>query len=248
MRLQLHRKGEREVGQVTKLPPMNGAAIRILTVEDDPALSEVLAITLRDEGFAVEARPDADGIDEVIDDFDPDLAVLDVNLGVGPDGYTIARKLRTRGDTPVIMLTAADTLDDRLAGFSAGCDDYIAKPFSMAELIARVRALLRRSGRLESGPVTIADLEIDEDGRTASRNGSRLDLTRTEFDLLVALVSHRGRVLSKTQLLSQVWEFDEYDPNLVEVYISNLRRKLEAHGSRLIHTVRGVGYVLREEP
>ncbi len=231
-----------------RLATMADPLLRVLAVEDDPSLSEVLAINLREEGFDVTVRPSADGIEDVIRDFDPDIAIIDVNLGPGPDGFSIARQLRTAGDTPIIMLTAADTLDDRLTGFSAGCDDYIAKPFSMAEVIARVRALLRRSGRLETRVLRIDDIEIDEGGRTVTRSGAKLELTRTEFDLLLALAANQGRVLSKTQLLAQVWEFDEYDSNLVEVYVSNLRRKLEERGPRVIQTVRGIGYVLRSEP
>lgn len=143
------------------------------------------------------------------------------------------------------MLTAADTVEERLAGFSAGADDYIVKPFSLAELLARVEALLRRSGRLTSAVRQVADVIIDDGARTVVRDGEPMDLTRTEYDLLAVMAKHPGQVLSKVQLLTHVWGFEAYDVNLVEVHVSSLRRKLEAHGPRLIQTVRGVGYVLR---
>ena len=145
----------------------------------------------------------------------------------------------------MIFLSAADTEPDRLAGFDAGADDYLVKPFSMAELLARVRVALRRAGRLHADTWQVGDLVVDEDRRTVERDGQPIELTRTEFDLLVALGRRRGGVASKSQLLASVWGFDEYDPNLVEVYISALRRKLETAGPRIVHTVRGVGYALR---
>jgi DNA-binding response OmpR family regulator len=143
------------------------------------------------------------------------------------------------------MLTAADTVAERLEGFSSGADDYIVKPFSVAELLARIEAVLRRTGRLTSAVRQFADVIIDDSARTVLRAGQKLELTRTEFDLLTVMAKHPGQVLSKVQLLTQVWGFDAYDVNLVEVHMSSLRRKLEAHGPRLIQTVRGVGYVLR---
>jgi DNA-binding response OmpR family regulator len=145
----------------------------------------------------------------------------------------------------VLFLTAADAVEDRLAGFSAGADDYLIKPFSMAELLARTQALLRRTGRLSSSTWQLGDLVVDDGARSVARDGVLLELTRTEYDLLAALVRHVGRVLSKTQLLTAVWGFDAYDTNLVEVHMSALRRKLEATGPRCIQTVRGAGYVLR---
>lgn len=191
------------------------------------------------------ACPDASGIQRVVDQFRPDLAILDVHLGTGPDGYSTARLLRGQSDLPVIMLTAADTVAERLEGFNSGADDYLIKPFSMAELLARVEALLRRTGRLTSAVRQVADVIIDDAARAVVRAGEKLDLTRTEFDLLAVLAKHPGQVLSKVQLLTQVWGFDAYDVNLVEVHMSSLRRKLEAHGPRIIQTVRGVGYVVR---
>ena len=219
--------------------------VRVLVVEDDRPVRTSLEVALGEEGYEVCARADASGIQRILEKFRPDLAILDVRLGNGPDGYSTARLLRAHGDVPVIMLTAADTVAERLEGFSAGADDYLIKPFSIAELLARVEALLRRIGRLTSAVRQVGDVIIDDGARTVLRAGQALDLTRTEFDLLAVLAKDPGQVLSKVQLLTHVWGFDAYDVNHVEVHMSSLRRKLEAHGPRLIHTVRGVGYVLR---
>jgi two-component system, OmpR family, response regulator len=222
------------------------AAPRILFVEDDHAVRETVAAALESEGYEVQAEADGMRIEQVARGFRPDLAVLDIRLPVGPGGLSMARMLRSISDLPIMFLTAADEVEDRLAGFDAGADDYLVKPFSVSELLARIKALLRRSGRLISTTWQLADLVVDEEARTVLRNGRTLDLTRTEFDLLVALGSKPGRVMSKTQLLTTVWGFSEYDPNLVEVHVSSLRKKLESdHSPRLIQTVRGVGYVLR---
>jgi two-component system, OmpR family, response regulator len=218
---------------------------RVLVVEDDDPIRSALDVALRSEGYEVRAEPDGTRLQEVVDTFRPDLAVLDVRLPVGPDGYAMAGMLRAWTDLPLLVLTAADGLDDRLAGFQAGADDYLVKPFSMAELLARVQALLRRAGRLASTVRQIDDMVIDEGARVVVRGGQKLDLTRTEYELLAMLARHLGQVLSKIQLLTQVWGFDAYDANLVEVHMSALRRKLEAHGPRVVHTVRGMGYVLR---
>ncbi len=224
---------------------MTKGSVRVLVVEDDRPVRTSLEVALRQEGYEVCACPDASGIQRVVDQFRPDLAILDVHLGSGPDGYSTARLLRGQSDLPVIMLTAADTVAERLEGFNSGADDYLIKPFSMAELLARVEALLRRTGRLTSAVRQVGDVIIDDAARAVVRAGEKLDLTRTEFDLLATLAKHPGQVLSKVQLLTQVWGFDAYDVNLVEVHMSSLRRKLEAHGPRLIQTVRGVGYVVR---
>ena len=218
---------------------------RVLVVEDDAVIRSALEVALRGEGYELRAEPDGVRLEQVAREFRPDLAVLDVRLPVGPDGYTMARLLRRASGLPILFLTAADSVDDRLAGFQAGADDYLVKPFSMAELLARVQALLRRSGRLASASWHVGDLVVDDAARMVVRAGMPLELTRTEYDLLAVLVQQVGKVLSKTQLLTQVWGFDAYDTNLVEVHMSALRRKLEAAGPRLVHTVRGAGYVLR---
>jgi DNA-binding response OmpR family regulator len=146
-------------------------------------------------------------------------------------------------DLPIIFLTARDAVEDRLGGFELGADDYLVKPFALEELLARVRAVLRRTGRLGAA-IEAADIVVDEEAGLAARAGSPLELTATELRLLAYLVRQRGLVLSKHQLLTQVWGYDAYDPNVVEVHISALRRKLEAHGPRILHTVRGLGYRL----
>ncbi|MGI8624523.1 MAG: response regulator transcription factor, partial [Solirubrobacteraceae bacterium] len=160
-------------------------------------------------------------------------------------GLTLARRMRRAEDVPIIFLTARDTAGDRLAGFAAGGDDYVVKPFLMEELLARVRAVLRRSGRSSSDVVEVGDLIVDEGAGRATRGRHPVDLTATELRLLCYLARHRGRVLSKVQILTQVWGYEHYDPNVVEVHVSALRRKLEALGPRLIHTQRGLGYVVR---
>ncbi len=188
---------------------------------------------------------DSRAIERVATSFRPDLAILDVNLSFGPDGLAAARRLRAVSEIAILFLSDADSIEDRLAGFEAGGDDYMVKPFFMAELLARTRVLLKRAGRLSSAVHQLGDLVIDDGAHTVIRADTVLELTRTEYELLLALGRRPGRVLTKAQLLRQVWGFDAYDVNLVEVHLSALRRKLEAHGPRLVHTVRGVGYVLR---
>ena len=225
-------------------PAMSGLP-RILIVEDDETLRDALLIALREEGAIVQGVPDGADIESVLEAFRPDLAVLDVRLPTGPSGIGIAKSIRQQSDLPILFLTAATSIDDRLAGFEAGGDDYLAKPFAMPELIARIQALLRRSGRLTSHVRAVFDLEIDTGARQVRRNGNEIELTRTEFDLLSALAKRPGQVFPKARLLALVWDYEHYDPNVVEVHISALRRKLESHGPRVIQTVRGVGYVLR---
>jgi DNA-binding response OmpR family regulator len=211
-------------------------------VEDEGAVRAAVAAALDREGLAV--RSFADFVDpDVIVATAPDLVVLDVGLPHG-DGFQLARCLRARRDLPIVFLTARDAVEDRLAGFELGADDYLVKPFALEELLARVRAVLRRSGHLAE-PLEAGGLLVDEQSGLATRNGRELGLTPTELRLLAFFLRHRGLVLSKPQLLSQVWGYDAYDPNVVEVHVSALRRKLEAHGPRLLETVRGLGYRLR---
>ena len=218
----------------------------VLVIEDDPPIRDALEIALRSEGYEVHTSADGADVLELAEKLQPHLAILDVRLPVGPDGYTLARVLRQTGDTAVLFLTAADGLQDRLLGFEAGADDYMVKPFPMAELLARARALLRRSAGFSSGRLEFEDLALDEGSRSVTRGGQEVELTRTEYELLRALMQHPRQVLSKHQLLAQVWGFDSYDPNVVEVHMSALRRKLEVNAlPRLVHTLRGQGYVLR---
>jgi len=218
---------------------------RLLVVEDDRTARGSVDAALTQMGYSVLTRPTGEDLDEVLSNFRPDLAIIDINLPAGPDGFALARQVRASAGIPVLFLTAADGLESRLSGFEAGGDDYLVKPFAMAELLARIRAVLRRSGRLQSSVLEIRDLVIDEGAKTAVRAGHTLELTPTEYELLCALARTRGKAVSKTQLLSLVWGFDAYDPNVVEVHVSSLRRKMEAHGPRLVHTERGRGYVLR---
>ena len=221
------------------------AAVRVLLVEDDPLIAESVAAALTGAGMVVRSRADGTDLLGVVDAFRPDIAVLDVMLP-GEDGLSLARRVCVPRDVPVVFVTARDAVDDRLSGFDAGADDYLVKPFAVEELLVRLRAVLRRAGR---GPqvVQVDDLVLDESAAVAVRAGERLDLTATEFKLLAQLVRHRGRTLSKLQLLTQVWGYEHYDQNLVEVHVSALRRKLEEHGPRIVHTERGIGYVLRAD-
>lgn len=218
---------------------------RVLIVEDDAPIRSALEVALAGEGYRTRALQDGIGTEDVVDDFRPDLAILDVRFPRGPDGYEVARQVRRKRDMAVLFLTASDELADRLQAFDAGADDHMSKPFSMAELLARVNALLRRSGRMTSSVLQFDDLVLDDAARTVIRRGNPVVLTETEYQLLSVLMMHPGQVLSKPQLLTRVWGFEAYEPNLVEVHMSALRRKLEVFGPRLVHTVRGAGYVLR---
>lgn len=215
----------------------------VLVAEDDDTVRETVRECLTEAGYRVVTAADGVGAVLVAERERPDLAVLDVMLP-RRDGLSVARSIRAAADVPVVFLTARDAVDDRLAGFAAGADDYLSKPFALAELLARVAVVLRRSGRSGVGRIVVDDLVVDEDAGTAHRAGAELTLTATELRLLSYLARNRDRVLSKTQILTQVWGYDAYDPNLVEAFISTLRRKVEAHGPRLVHTVRGVGYRL----
>ncbi len=213
-------------------------------VEDDKAVRNALIIELHAAGYLVQAEPDGSSLEDIVESFRPDIAILDVMLP-GRSGFDLAHYLRDKSDLPILFLTAKDAVSSRLAGFSAGADDYVIKPVVIEELLARLRALLRRSGRLETDVLEVGDLILDEPTRVVRRGDTTLELTPIEFQLLAFLMRNRGVVLSRLQIMSQVWGYEEHDPNLVPVHMGNLRRKLEAAGPRLIHTVRGHGYVLR---
>jgi two-component system, OmpR family, response regulator len=230
---------------VADAKPKTRGDARVLVVEDADAIRAAVQAGLLGAGHDVVARPDGRDLERVLAEFRPDLVVLDVMLP-GRDGFALLRVVRSHSDAGVVMLTARDGIEDRLRGFDTGADDYVVKPFVLAELVARVGALLRRLGRVQS-TITVADLMVDPDAGRVRRAASEIVLTATEFKLLCYLAEHRGKVVTKTQILSAVWGFDVYDANLVEVHISALRRKLEQHGPRLLHTLRGLGYVLRDE-
>ena len=219
--------------------------LRVLLVEDDPLVREVLSAALAGAGYEVQAEVDGSRVERAVAMFLPDIALIDLHLGDGVNGITVARRLRATKEIPFVFLTGATDIEDVLAAFDVGGDDYVVKPFVMAELLVRMRAVLRRWGRIGRSVLQISDLVIDMEAHSAVRAGAVIDLTHREFSLLATLAQHPGIVLSKLQLLTQVWGFEHYDLNLVEVHICALRRKLEEHGTRLIHTVRGVGYVLR---
>lgn len=218
---------------------------RVLVVDDDQAIRDAVTTGLRCEGFDVRTRASGADIVSLYQEFRPHLAILDLRLPVGPDGMTLARQLRASSDVPVLFLTSAQGVNERLAAFDAGADDYLTKPFLMAELLARVRALLRRAG-VSSPRVEVGDLVVDPSLDVVTRGGRPVALTRTELLLVSALAHRQGRMVTKNQLLVQVWGADHFDENLVEVHMSSLRRKLNALGPPLIHTIRGLGYVLRE--
>jgi two-component system, OmpR family, response regulator len=225
------------------------AASRILVVDDEPSIVDAVATCLRYEGFDVEEVRTGRAALSAAQDRAPDLIILDVMLP-DLDGLEVTRRLRTDGvRSPVLFLTARDALEDKLAGLTVGGDDYVTKPFALAEIVARSRAILRRSGAeaTESGILQFADLEMDEAAHEVRRDGKLIALTATEFNLLRFFMCNPRQVLSKAQILDNVWHYDfGGEANVVETYVSYLRKKLEKHGPPLIHTLRLVGYALRE--
>lgn len=218
---------------------------RVLIVEDDKSVRDLLVAAFEAQGWNVRSAPDAQLGELEVETFQPDVAILDIHLGAGPDGLALARRIRQRRDLPFVFLTDRAEVEDRLAGFESGADDYVAKPFILAELVARLNVVLRRAGVLGAADtLELGPLKIDGAGRRVFVDGELTELTRIEFELLTNLASQAGRVASKTDLLARVWGFDGYDQNLVEVHVSSLRRKLGAR-SELVQTVRGAGYVLR---
>ncbi len=223
--------------------------MRVLVIEDDRGIAGFVGRGLREAGFAVEVADDGEQGLHLASAGSYDVLVLDLMLP-GKDGFTVLRELRERGCvTPVICLTARDAVDDRVKGLDLGADDYLSKPFSFAELLARLRALLRRGPALTANPLMIGDMTVDVVGRQVHRAGKRIDLSAREYALLEYLARHAGQVLPRTMLLEKVWDMNQ-DPltNVVDVHINRLRKKVDHGFDRpLIHTIRGVGYVLRED-
>ena len=223
--------------------------MRVLVVDDEPMLGELLSTALRYEGWHVESVLTGRAAVKTAASLDPDVVVLDVML---PDmsGFDVLRRLRdARPRVPVLFLTARDAVEDRIAGLTAGGDDYVTKPFSLEEVVARLRALLRRAGAAtaeEDARLVVGDLVLDEDSHEVFRGGEEIRLTATEFELLRYFMRNPRRVLSKAQILDRVWHYDfGGQANIVELYVSYLRRKIDAGRAPMIHTLRGAGYVLK---
>jgi DNA-binding response OmpR family regulator len=219
----------------------------VLVVDDDEAIRTALERALRLEGFAVQTAEDGQRALELVEESRPGVIVLDVVMP-NLSGISVVSRLRARGnDVPICVLSARDEVQDRVAGLEAGADDYVIKPFDLEELVARLRALLRRGPSSEGEVIRVGELIVDPSQRRVTRSGRDVELTRREFELLEELARHRNVVLSRQQLLETVWGYDfEVEGNVVDVFIGYLRRKLEAGGEeRMIHTVRGVGFVLR---
>ena len=225
------------------------AGHRILVVDDEPNIVDVVSMALRYQGFEVASAQTGREAIEQVAGFRPDLMVLDVML---PDmeGFDVAERLGAqRADVPIVFLTARDATPDKVRGLTSGGDDYVTKPFSLEELVARIRTILRRTGKAEpeSRRLVFEDLEMDDDTREVTRAGAPVELTATEYRLLRFFLLHPRRVLTRAQLLDNVWDYDfGGDGRVLETYVSYLRRKLDVHGPPLIHTVRGVGYALRQ--
>jgi two-component system OmpR family response regulator len=230
------------------------AEAKLLVVDDEPTILELLSASLRYAGFEVRTASTGQQAIAVARSYAPDLLVLDVMMP-DMDGFAVARRLRSEGArVPVVFLTAKDATEDKVAGLTLGGDDYVTKPFSLEEVVARIRAVLRRTsaaspqGR-EAPRLSFADLELDEDSHEVRRGGTLVSLSPTEFKLLRYFLINAGRVLSKAQILDHVWNYDfGGEANVVESYVSYLRRKVDNVEPRLIHTLRGVGYVLRRPP
>ncbi|TDZ43729.1 putative transcriptional regulatory protein TcrX [Mycobacteroides franklinii] len=233
-------------------PPMSrfdGSAIRVLVVDDEESLAELITMALRYEGWEIATAADGMTAITAVREFNPDVVVLDVML---PDmsGLDVLGRLRAlHPGTPVLLLTAKDAVEDRIAGLSAGGDDYVTKPFSLEEVVLRLRALLRRTGITADGAdtrIVVGDLVLDEDSHEVTRAGELIVLTAKEFELLRFMMSNAKRVLSKSQILDHVWSYDFGGrSNIVELYVSYLRKKIDTGHEPMIHTLRGAGYVLK---
>jgi len=227
----------------------DGSPVRVLVVDDEVNIAELLAMALRYEGWELQMAHTGTDAVATARDFRPDAVVLDIMLP-DFDGLEVLRRMRADGnDVPVLFLTAKDAVEDRIAGLTAGGDDYVTKPFSLEEVVARLRALMRRSGvsaRQSSSVLTVGDLTLDEDSHEVTRAGEEISLTATEFELLRFFMRNPRRVLSKAQILDRVWHYDfGGQANVVELYVSYLRKKVDAGRAPMIHTLRGAGYVLK---
>ncbi|MDT0344439.1 response regulator transcription factor [Streptomyces litchfieldiae] len=230
----------------------DGSPVRVLVVDDEASLADLLTMALRYEGWEVRSAGDGAGAVRAAREFRPDAVVLDIMLP-DFDGLEVMHRVRAElPELPVLFLTARDAVEDRIAGLTAGGDDYVTKPFSLEEVVARLRGLLRRSGVASARPdslLVIGDLTLDEDSHEVHRAGEPIRLTATEFELLRFLMRNPRRVLSKAQILDRVWSYDfGGQANIVELYISYLRRKIDAGREPMIHTRRGAGYILKPAP
>jgi len=234
----------------TDLRHADGTPLRILAVDDEPMLTDLLAMALRVEGW--EVRTASSGLEalQVASEFDPDALVLDIMMP-GLDGLGVLKRLRDAGNlVPVLFLTAKDAVGDRITGLTAGGDDYVTKPFSLEEVVARLRAIIRRAGFASTDDAQsilhVGDLSLNEDSHEVTRGTTEIELTATEFELLRFLMRNERRVLSKAQILDRVWSYDfGGKSSVVELYISYLRKKIDAGRTPLLHTVRGVGYMIK---
>ena len=234
---------------VPVIPDPEKAEARVLVVDDEPNIVDIVSMALRYNDYDVVTANSGREALEAVSASKPDMIVLDVMMPE-LDGFEVAKRLgEQRSDIPILFLTARDTTDDKVRGLTIGGDDYMTKPFSVEELLARIGTILKRSGRgrKEDGPLTFLDLELDDETREVFRGGNAIELTDTEFRLLRYLMTNPRRVLTRGQILDHVWEYDfAGDARVLETYISYLRRKIDLYGPGLIITVRGVGYALRE--
>jgi DNA-binding response OmpR family regulator len=230
------------------MPEQATASARVLVVEDDAAIADVLRRSLRAEGHEVRSAGDGAEALTAAEQFVPDLVVLDLGLP-RLDGIEVLRRLRADSDVPVLILTARTETSDRVEGLDSGADDYLPKPFEREELLARIRALLRRRPPRGSASIVVGDLQLNPDTREVKRAGREIELTNREFELLEYLARNQKLVVSRERLLEDVWGYDPFEQtNTIDVFISNLRRKLEEGGEpRVLHTKRGAGYVLKAE-
>ncbi|MBM7171541.1 response regulator transcription factor [Streptomyces sp. G44] len=235
--------------QATELLRADGTPVRVLVVDDEASLTELMSMALRYEGWQIRSATDGAGAVRVARAFRPDAVVLDMMLP-DMDGLSLLGRLRRElPDVPVLFLTAKDAVEDRIAGLTAGGDDYVTKPFGLEEVVARLRGLIRRAGTADKrgeATLVVGDLTLDEDSHEVTRGGDSIHLTATEFELLRYLMRNPRRVLSKAQILDRVWNYDfGGQANVVELYISYLRRKIDAGREPMIHTRRGAGYLIK---